>query len=115
MSEAKYIIEGPSDGKWVRSGFYPAEYTLAEAEDIVNGNEWGIKSYRYLCVSGTPTTLRKPYRRHAAVTPLELRGAIAMLKSACRYLAARSEFDAWEVPYGAQHLCLRHLEALERQ
>jgi len=60
----------------------------------------------------------KPYRRHAAITPLELRGAIAMLRSAQKHIVqdyaenVNENFDAWEILGHARLECVRHLETL---
>jgi hypothetical protein len=60
------------DGKdvWERSWSFPDRYTMDEAQRILDRDNGGGLSFRI-----TPW-VRKPYRRHAAVTPLELRGAL---------------------------------------
>jgi hypothetical protein len=71
----KYIIECRLyGGKWCRSGRYPLTYEQDVAESILDDESIGGGEYRMVPVP-------KPYR-HSAVTPLELRGALAMLKSA---------------------------------
>src|ERR1017187_4553244 len=100
----KYKIErallGGNYGVYVPSDSYPNTYTLERAKDILALCVTYGLSYRMVAVT-TPTP--KPYRRHAAVTPLELRGAYAMLESAILYLtygtnnAAASYRDACTV------------------
>ena len=105
------------DRGWEPAWAYPKRYTLGEADAILNdlaSNKY--KTYQYRKVGAS-----KPYRRHAAVTPLELRGAIAMLRSACKYIAdnvdkhvSLSGYAEWAVMYNARLECERALESLER-
>src|ERR1017187_10562192 len=75
----KYKIQRSIGGdgiKWVDSDSFPGYYTEDVAQAILD--EYPIMTYRI-----TPVTI-KPYRRHAAITQLELRGAEAMLTSAAK-------------------------------
>lgn len=137
------VIEGPHG--WCRSGLFRGEYTLEQAQSIVADNEYGITSYRYTEVvpgrvpvvpvvpvvhavpqeqEPVPVKPFKPYRRHAAVTPLELRGAITMLESARKHVsyatmntraALNTMFDAYSTLTTARMQCVRELEALEQE
>jgi hypothetical protein len=84
------------------------EYTLARAEKLIAGAAWSGFKYR----------THKPYRRHAAVTPLELRGAHRMLTSARKYLfdgkmtACVGTFAAYQVLTDALMNVTRALETL---
>jgi len=109
-----YIIQRSiaGDGQtWVRSDSFPRVYTFGEAQDIVT--TYPKMTYRVKYTSGvvlTPATLTrkpKPYRRHAAVTPLELRGAISMLDSA---LKMDPSYDTWAILKQARLNVLRELE-----
>jgi hypothetical protein len=76
----KYIIERSVGGegiKWVKSDSYPGAYSQSAAEAILD--DCPQMNYRI-----TPV---EPYRRHAAASYLELRGATAMLHRAHDYIA----------------------------
>ena len=99
------------DRGWEPAWAYPKRYTLGEADAILNdlaSNKYNTYQYRKVGAS-------KPYRRHAAVTPLELRGAIAMLGSASKHiLTTTGGFSPWEILYTARMHCGRALAELER-
>jgi hypothetical protein len=112
----KYKIERaiancPSDG-WVPSDTFSLEYTDDEARHIVQ--EETFLRYRTVPVQS------KPYRRHAAVTPLELRGAISMLRAAqkhivvlcCNGVPGEPQYTAWGILQEAKLACARHLDTL---
>ena len=120
----KYIIElgCPRYGTdhnthWERSWAYPDEYTRDEAKELIN--DPCNKYYKWRIVSLTP----KPYRRHAAVTPLELRGAKQMLTNAIKHIvqSARASncepcnanyFAPYRILSDALVAVMRHLETL---
>ena len=136
----KYKIEraiaGDGDNGWVRSDTYPDTYTGEDAGRILKSSSLNYRMVAFPKPTPEPTPkptrgmLRgilkpsKPYRRHAAITPLELRGAIAMLESAAKYTynrvpckddAEREQYTAtcvilWDARIAVQ----RALEALER-
>lgn len=90
----KYRIQRSvaNDGQtWVQSDSYPLVYYM---------------NHRIVEV------IRKPYRRHAAITPLELRGAIAILSKAMRFAVAIPEYDTYSILYDARLQVIRELEAL---
>jgi hypothetical protein len=121
MPDPKYIIEfSLSNGTWVRSWGFGGVYTMDEAQSLLDnaGSDDAGIFYRI-----TPLIKpRKPYRRHAAVTQLELRGAIAMLSSACKYLtrtinSSRSPigmeaYQEFTILYHAKLAVTRQLETL---
>src|ERR1035441_858047 len=92
----KYKIELKLHSGWAHSWALNQAYTKAEAAALVAKHSNPMYVFRVV-------PLVKPYRRHAAVTPLELRGAYAMLESAISYLtygtnnAAASYRDACTV------------------
>jgi hypothetical protein len=112
----KYKIEllcgaGTSNEHWERSWCYPKEYTRAEAtaifaEKFNQQYQWRMR----------PLT----YRRHAAITPLELRGAIQMLTNARQHLVSDvnssdeglAAFVAFQVITHARMECVRALETM---
>lgn len=130
----KYIIKrsvANQEKIWVRSSSYPKEYSLIEAQDIVKGERW--LKYKISEVSepfyskGIAVLLPlaplppRPYRRHEAVSPLELRGALAMLESAREYTCKQSleyptlgsstdSYCTWEVLFAAYVNVKRQLE-----
>jgi hypothetical protein len=78
----KHIIQRSIAGegiKWEKSASFPWLYSMDEAQAILD--EYPQMNYRI-----SPVTV-KPYRRHAAVTQLELRGAHAMLSEARKHIA----------------------------
>jgi hypothetical protein len=88
------------DKQWERSWSYPLLYTKAEAQDIL-ANHNARFTWRIVPEGGMPVK-RKKYRRHAAVTPLELRGAKAMLESALGHVvqqARASKYGPCDVNY----------------
>jgi hypothetical protein len=116
-----YIIETYlSDIGWERSWAFPNVYTKAGVQDLLadNANKF-VKSHQWRIVPLTP----KPYRRHAAVTPLELRGAKQMLTNAIEHIvrnARASKCGPCDANYFAPYCILsdarvavmRHLETL---
>lgn len=92
---------------WVQSKSFPGKYTMDFAQDVLDIVP-GM-SYRIVPAS-------KPYRRHAAVTPLELRGAKAMLESTREYICRMYTYEecggTWEILMDAYHKVCRRLEAL---
>ena len=87
----KYMVEvwcgDDLHGQWDRSWSYPSEYTKAEAKERISlpinaGFKWRIISLG-----------AKVYRRHAAVTPLELRGAIQILERAMDHMVRMARAD----------------------
>lgn len=99
---------------WVQSNSFPGKYTMDFAQGILD--RVPEMSYRIVPVR-QPTP--KPYRRHAAVTPLELRGAKAMLESTREYICREYTYNevggpggAWEILMDAYHKVCRQLEAL---
>jgi hypothetical protein len=107
-----YIIQRSIAGdgeKWVRSDSFPLVYTSEDAMKIVE--DFPTLNYRTIPATRKP----KPYRRHAAITPLELRGAIAMLESASSHILTRGDtdtFEAWTILIGARMVVTRQLETL---
>jgi|ERR1700677_3472374 len=101
-----YIIELLCEDKvWEKSWAYPSKYTYTEAEALINGTLGGWR------IVNTP---KRPYRRPAA-TPLELRGAYAMLESARKYVIngrGAGAYDPWVILTGASDDIKRALEAL---
>jgi hypothetical protein len=96
----KYIVEllcGDFKSRWVRSYKYPLKYTYTEAHNII----WTPTALTYRLrpadekVRALPVKMVKPvkpYRRHAAVTQLELRGAISMLQNAQDHVVRATQF-----------------------
>jgi hypothetical protein len=113
MKSKTHIIELLCDrleGKvWEKSWAYPHQYTRKEAEALINSRRKSILVFRIV------DTAPKRYRRHAAVTPLELRGALAMLVHAQKHLIddrGEGAYDAWVILYNAEADITRQLEAL---
>jgi hypothetical protein len=113
-----YIIEYSIAGgsKWVQSDAYPDVYPEAVAQGILDGS-----IPMYYRMTPVPEPIKKPYRRHAAVTPLELRGAREMLKSAGDYIARQqacnclnlsTSLKVFGILYDARLAVTRQLEAL---
>ncbi len=110
----KFTIErlsGRSANTWVNSATFPGYYPQDVAESILD-------EYPHLDYRMVPVTI-KPYRRHAAVTQLELRGAIAMLGGAQRYLTRTAsvgpclgEYEAFAIFNDAMLGVTRQLETL---
>ena len=107
--------------RWERSWAYPLEYTKAEATALINDpiND----HYKWRIVSLVGVRVPKVYRRHAAVTPLELRGAIQileramdhMVRMACADKLACTDADYYNpfmILMDAKLACKRALEAL---
>lgn len=112
----KYIIERSVAGAgidWVRSESFPCTYTNDEAQGILDDAPSML--YR-ITEMGKPA----PYRRHAVVTFLELRGARAVIDSAQKHIvrAVRSDFegrvyfDAFTILNDARLVVTRQLETL---
>jgi hypothetical protein len=108
----KYMIElQMPGGKWERSWSFPREYGFHEAKALMTFNPGRFK-YRVKPVS-------VPYRRHAAVSQLELRGAIAMLDRAQRYTVrsvnsspmGMDAFETYKIFTSALLLLTRQMEA----
>ena len=106
-------------GRWVRSYQYPLDYTYTEAHNII----WTPTALTYRLrpadekVLALPVKPVKPYRRHAAVTQLELRGAIAMLRGARQYIIDMGytwepSKDTSAILFDAKLACKRQLEAM---
>lgn len=101
--------------KWERSWSFGGEYTLVEAQALIA--KPGFEQWTFRIVP-----VRVQYRRHAAVSQLELRGAIALLDSArqringAMALAVPSlnndAYDAWAIIVTALSSVTRQLEAL---
>lgn len=101
----KYNIEVLTENNgWEKSWDYDREYPANEARAILKHVRKIMHHYQWRIV---PLT-RKPYRRHAAVTPLELRGAIAMLDAAMAHVInvinedSGVRYQAWEILYTAK-------------
>jgi hypothetical protein len=113
----KYKIELHMGGtRWERSWSFPVEYTLSEAKAFIAQESSTMFHYRIV-------PLHKPYRRHAAITPLELRGAIAMLESSIEHIVHNAKVDKlactdadyynpFMILMNAKLACKRHLETL---
>jgi hypothetical protein len=108
----KYKIELHMGGtRWERSWSFPVEYTLSEAKAFIAQESSTMFHYRIV-------PLHKPYRRHAAITPLELRGAINMLENARHHVVesvgvgTQAGFDAFVILVYARLDCVRALETL---
>ena len=106
----KFIIERKRRiaGHWIQSVSFPGKYTMDEAQGLID-------RYPYMNYRITPVP-KTPYRRHAAITPLELRGAKAMLGSTRRYMCKQYTWDeskdAWEILMDAFVAVTRQLESL---
>ncbi len=109
-------------GRWSRSWSYPSEYTKAEAKERINDPINDHYKWRIVSLVGVRVP-EKVYRRHAAVTPLELRGAIQMLeramdhmvRMACADKLACTDADYYNpfmILMDAKLACKRALEAL---
>src|SRR5258708_14211079 len=94
-------------GKWNRSWAFPDMYTMDEAQGLIDSTP-GF-AFRI-------TPLRKSYRRHTAVSQLELRGAKTMLESTREYMCREYTYeeckDAWQILYDARLTVIRQLETL---
>jgi hypothetical protein len=121
MKSKTHIIELLCDrlsGKvWEKSWEYPHQYTRKEAEALINSrySSRHSKSTLVFRIVDTANTAPKRYRRHAAVTPLELRGAYAMLVHAQKHLIddrGEGAYDAWVILTNAKDDIVRQLEAL---
>ena len=92
----KYKIElwcgDDLNGRWDRSWAYPEEYTKAEAKALINGPYDARYKWRIVSMNGI-VLVPKVYRRHAAVTPLELRGAIQILERAMDHMVRMARAD----------------------
>jgi hypothetical protein len=108
-------------GAWVRSDSFPDLYEANYAQSIIDRAP--SMPYRMVPVRVPGNRVNKPYRRHAAVSQLELRGAIALLESvrtrivyAARALAVphmnNDAYDAWVIIVTALAALTRQLEAL---
>ena len=101
---------------WVRSQAWPGHYTEEEATDIVvRGKDEAGDPHAYRM--GTVTPVSHKYRRHAAVTPLEIRGAVALLQSIRNRLCGSgsgsgSSFETRKILRDAFYACKKELEAL---
>jgi hypothetical protein len=110
----KYVIQyfDTVDKTWERSIFMSRTYnTKAEADAAIAAH------IRATSGKAKRRAVPVPYRRHAAITPLELRGAIAMLTSARKHvldIRVGDGFDAYSILYDARLQCVRALEELER-
>ena len=122
----KYKIElwcgDDLNGRWDRSWAYPEEYTKAEAKALINGPYDARYKWRIVSMNGI-VLVPKVYRRHAAVTPLELRGAIQileramdhMVRMACADKLACTDADYYNpfmILMDAKLACKRALEVL---
>ena len=122
----KYKIElwcgDDLNGRWDRSWAYPEEYTKAEAKALINDPTNARFKWRIVSLVGVRVP-EKVYRRHAAITPLELRGAIQMLeramdhmvRMACADKLACTDADYYNpfmILMDAKLACKRALEAL---
>jgi hypothetical protein len=107
-----------TNNRWERSWYFAKEYTLAEAIAILLRPCCNM-DYQFRMVNLNP----KPYRRHAAITPLELRGAIAMLESSIEHIVHNAKVDKlactdadyynpFMILMNAKLACKRHLETL---
>jgi hypothetical protein len=106
----KYIIEMlMPGGEYKRSWSFHEEYGFHEAKALISDKCVGNYVFRVKPVS-VPKV--KKYRRHAAVTQLELRGAIVMLTDALLHAGATCDFNAWEILYDAKLAVIRQLEKL---
>jgi hypothetical protein len=107
----KYKIQRSIGGdgiKWVDSDSFPGYYTEDVAQAILD--EYPQMNY---CI--TPVTI-KPYRRHASVTQLELRGAADILARAAKYVVEPvfnpDTFKAYSLLIDARLAVRRQLETL---
>ena len=122
----KYKIElwcgDDLNGRWERSWAYPLEYTKAEAKALINDPTNACFKWRIVSLVGVRVP-EKVYRRHAAVTPLELRGAIQileramdhMVRMACADKLACTDADYYNpfmILMDAKLACKRALEVL---
>ena len=97
---------------WVQSDSYPGTYSWYDAEEIrVRTYQKTDMRYRMVPVM---SVVPKPYRRHAAVTALELRGAVAMLDDARYYIIRVGEDNqtAWKILLHARVEVWAQLEKL---
>jgi hypothetical protein len=91
--------------KWERSWTFSGEYTLNEAKRLIAQD--GYERFKFRIVPA-----RKQYRRHAAVSQLELRGAKAMLRSALKYLVTDRSTATWTILMDALDAVTCQLETL---
>ena len=109
----KYMIQcnTANEGKtWERSTLYTLDYAYPDAARLVARLACVGLKYRI-----KPIPTHKPYRRRAAITPLELRGAISMLESASKHVLTREDndtFEAWTILIGARMVVTRELESV---
>ena len=120
----KYKIElWCANERWERSVSYNGQYAYSEAAQIVAEPLNAKYTWRIVPVNATTIwrdgveSVRKPYRRHASVTQLELRGAEAMLTSAIKHTTDKGPcypqaFEAYCILIDARLLVRRQLEAL---
>ena len=111
----KYIVELLCGGKrWEKSWSYPGEYTHAEAQALIDkpcneGYDWKAT---LVSVAKSPVA----YRRHAAATYLELRGALELLNSTAKYLCDSYRYDQCRAAYAiicdASGAVCKQMEAL---
>lgn len=87
-----YKIELLCDHKWERSWSFGGEYTLAEAQALITRPGFEQWTFRIVPV-------RVQYRRHAAASYLELRGAKALLDSVLKYLPRTAVARGGSAPY----------------
>jgi hypothetical protein len=106
----KYIIEIQlGKDRWERSWSFGGVYMMDEAQGLLDNSLSDTSLYNYRI---TPlVTPRKPYRRHASITQLELRGAKAMLNSAMKHLIAPST-ATWTLLIDAYLAVTRQLEKM---
>jgi hypothetical protein len=114
----KYIIElQMADGGWERSWPFAKVYTMDEAQGLLDNEPSKMFNYR---ITPLVEPARKSYRRHASITQLELRGAIAMLDSANKRIVTRhcavggyqDHRDAVSIVIDAKLAVTRQLETL---
>src|ERR1039458_238412 len=89
---------------WVRSQAWPGHYTEEEATDIVDrGKDEAGDPHAYRMGTVTPVS---------AVTPLEMRGAVALLESANNRLSYPFDIATLDILREAKLACKKDLEAL---
>ena len=101
--------------RWEQSLSYPGEYTLAEV-DVILAEKFNQKYTWRIVPLSEPVRVPKPYRRHAAASYLELRGAQTMLMSARRRIVREvgsSLEGVWAVE--AFHILTTAMLAIDRQ
>ena len=103
--------------RWERAWAYPLEYTKTKAKALINDPTNAHYKWRIVSLVGVRVP-EKRYRRHAVVTPLELRGAIQMLTNARQHIVSdvnsstdgMGAFAAFQVLTQARMECVRNLE-----